>query len=121
MLTLYVEEEKKNLCAKVCREAGYAPETGLKVMVQRMLNEPELMRCLLQPEGWNSCGAEEISADALADQLRSGGLPGGAVAVRDSSGTPYVLLAAARYEGLLERLNNREEKLVIRKTKSPGE
>lgn len=123
LLTLYVEDENRNELQKICKDAGYSFETGLNVMVQQILNQPDMVKKLLFQTGWKKRDAmKEISMEALMAGIQNGNLVneyGDPVMVKNNSESfedSYILISAKQYEKMTARLERLEEKLVIHKS-----
>lgn len=119
LLTLYVEDENKKELQQICKEAGCSFEAGLNMMVQRILNQPELARWLLyQTERIKRKAVSEITVEELIEGIQAGNLikgSGGPVMVTGDFAEPCVFLSAKQYGVMSERLERLEEKLIIHK------
>lgn len=119
LLTLYVEEENKNEFRKLCGESGYSFEAGLNMMVQQLLNKPDMAKKLLNQREWTKKeSVKEISMEELVAGIQSGTLAseyGDPIMVKNDSEDSYILISAKRYGKMTARLERLEEKLVIHK------
>lgn len=119
LLTLYVEDENRNEFQKICREAGYSFEAGLNVIVQRLLNKPDMVKKLLIQTEWKKKEAvKEISMEALMAAIQNGNLAkehGDPIMVKNNSEDSYILISAKQYGKMTASLERLEEKLVIHK------
>ena len=119
LLTLYVEDENRNEFQKICGEVGYSFEAGLNVIVQQLLNQPDMVKKLLLQTGWKKREAvKEISMEALMAAIQNGSLAkeyGDPIMVKNNSEDSYILISAKQYGKMTARLERLEEKLVIHK------
>lgn len=123
LLTLYVEDENRKEFQKICKEAGYSFEAGLNMMVQQLLNQPDMVKKLLLQTEWKKREAvKEISMETLMAGIQNGNLAneyGDPVMVKnnsESSEDSYILISAKQYGKMTARLERLEEKLVIHKS-----
>lgn len=119
LLTLYVEDENKNEFRRICGEAGYSFESGLNVMIQQLLKQPDMVKEMLLHTQWTKKDAvKEISVEELITGIQNGTLAnehGDPIMVKNDFADSYILISAKRYAKMTMRLERLEEKLIIHK------
>lgn len=119
LLTLYVEDENRNEFQKICGKMGYSFEAGLNVIVQQLLNRPEMAKNLLLHTEWTPKEAvKEISMEELVTGIQNGTLAndhGDPIMIRNDCADSYILISSKRYGKMTARLECLEEKLIIHK------
>lgn len=121
VFTLYIADESQKELQNLCQDAGLSLETGLNVILHQLLKQPDSIKQLLAPYRERQAGRlemPEISIEELTREL-SGGEPADGCTrprlIKNPSGAPYVLLPAGEYRHMAGRLENIQDKLIIRK------